>query len=180
MVNSLGLRRLSAVTLACVLAATTSAWADGSVSALRKPSGGPAGMGARPGEMAFFDSIVQQYNASGERFRIDGLPVGLHDLSCDPQRLHHAWRKPAVPLRRRPADGEDECGLKPAYAGRLQFRVAPIPHRQSFHGHVRLPHHSRTRHDLAVRLSGLPLGLWMRAFAGFDAAELSQFGNIVI
>jgi hypothetical protein len=41
------------------------ACADGSVSALGM------GMGARPGEMQKFDAVVQQYNASGERFRID-------------------------------------------------------------------------------------------------------------
>jgi hypothetical protein len=28
-------------------------------------------MGARPGEMGRFDAVVQQYNASGEHFRID-------------------------------------------------------------------------------------------------------------
>jgi hypothetical protein len=39
--------------------------ADGSVSALGM------GMGARPGEMGRFDAVVAQYNASGERFRID-------------------------------------------------------------------------------------------------------------
>ena len=43
-----------------------SARADGSVSALGM------GMGARPGEMGKFDAVVAQYNASGERFRIDG------------------------------------------------------------------------------------------------------------
>lgn len=41
------------------------AHADGSVSALGM------GMGARPGEMPRFDAVVQRYNASGERFRID-------------------------------------------------------------------------------------------------------------
>ncbi|HEY2136797.1 MAG TPA: hypothetical protein VGH49_12970 [Xanthobacteraceae bacterium] len=41
------------------------AHADGSVSALHM------GMGARPGEMGRFDAVVQQYNGSGERFRID-------------------------------------------------------------------------------------------------------------
>jgi len=53
--------------LLCGLAAFASApaRADGSVSALRM------GMGARPGEMPKFDAVVQQYNASGERFRID-------------------------------------------------------------------------------------------------------------
>jgi hypothetical protein len=44
----------------------TPARADGSVSALGM------GMGARPGEMGRFDAVVAQYNASGERFRIDG------------------------------------------------------------------------------------------------------------
>lgn len=63
---------LGALTLACAAGLAASASADGSSSALRKPSGQPAGMGARPGEMAFFDSVVQQYNASGDRFRIDG------------------------------------------------------------------------------------------------------------
>ena len=52
--------------------AATPATADGAVSKLRKPSGQSAGMGARPGEREFFDSVVAQYNASGERFRIDG------------------------------------------------------------------------------------------------------------
>ena len=57
---------LSALTLVCVLGyAVAPAKADGSVSALGM------GMGARPGEMPRFDAVVQQYNASGERFRID-------------------------------------------------------------------------------------------------------------
>jgi len=43
-----------------------SARAEGSVSALHM------GMGAREGEMGRFDAVVAQYNASGERFRIDG------------------------------------------------------------------------------------------------------------
>ena len=42
------------------------AYADGSVSSLRM------GYGARnPAEFAQFKSVIQQYNASGERFRID-------------------------------------------------------------------------------------------------------------
>jgi hypothetical protein len=61
------IRALSALTLLCALglAAAAPARADGSVSALGM------GMGARPGEMPRFDAVVQQYNASGERFRID-------------------------------------------------------------------------------------------------------------
>jgi hypothetical protein len=51
----------------CALGAFTGpARADGSVSALGM------GMGARPGHMPEFDAVVLQYNASGERFRIDG------------------------------------------------------------------------------------------------------------
>ena len=46
--------------------ATRGAYADGSVSSLRM------GYGARnPQEFAKFQSVIQQYNASGERFRID-------------------------------------------------------------------------------------------------------------
>jgi hypothetical protein len=42
------------------------AYADGAVSSLRM------GYGARnPAEFAQFQSVIQQYNASGERFRID-------------------------------------------------------------------------------------------------------------
>lgn len=54
--------------LLCALVALTAApaHADGSVSALGM------GMGARPGEMPRFDAVVEQYNATGERFRIDG------------------------------------------------------------------------------------------------------------
>jgi hypothetical protein len=60
-------RALSTLTFLCMLVAFAAvpARADGSVSALGM------GTGARPGEMARFDAIVQQYNASGERFRID-------------------------------------------------------------------------------------------------------------
>jgi len=59
-------RILSALALACAIGAVAApARADGSVSALRM------GMGAKPGEMGRFDAVVQQYNASGERFRID-------------------------------------------------------------------------------------------------------------
>jgi hypothetical protein len=68
MCKSQRLRRgLSALTFLCALGAfaAPSAGADGSVSALGM------GMGARPGEMPRFDTVVQQYNASGERFRID-------------------------------------------------------------------------------------------------------------
>jgi hypothetical protein len=56
---------LSVLAFLCGLGALTPARADGSVSALGM------GMGARPGEMGRFDAVVQQYNASGERFRID-------------------------------------------------------------------------------------------------------------
>jgi hypothetical protein len=47
------------------VAGSVAALADGSVSALGM------GMGARPGEMGRFDAVVNTYNASGERFRID-------------------------------------------------------------------------------------------------------------
>jgi hypothetical protein len=61
------MRALSALTVVGALGASAAmpARADGSVSALGM------GMGARPGEMARFDAVVQQYNRSGERFRID-------------------------------------------------------------------------------------------------------------
>ena len=60
-------RAVGALALACIVGAFAApAHADGSVSALRM------GMGAKPGEMGRFDAVVQQYNASGERFRIDG------------------------------------------------------------------------------------------------------------
>jgi hypothetical protein len=61
-------RVLSTILLVCaaIACAPASARAEGSVSALHM------GMGARPGEMGRFDAVVAQYNASGERFRIDG------------------------------------------------------------------------------------------------------------
>jgi hypothetical protein len=58
-------RVLSALAFFVALGAVGPARADGSVSMLGM------GMGARPGEMGRFDAVVQQYNASGERFRID-------------------------------------------------------------------------------------------------------------
>ena len=60
-------RALGALLLLCLISAfaCAPARADGSVSGLHM------GMGARPGEMGRFDAVVQQYNASGERFRID-------------------------------------------------------------------------------------------------------------
>ena len=57
---------LAAALFGAVSLAAAPVRADGSVSALGM------GMGARPGEMGRFDAVVQQYNASGERFRIDG------------------------------------------------------------------------------------------------------------
>jgi hypothetical protein len=42
------------------------AYADGSVSSLHMGYGAPT-----PADFAHFQSVVQQYNASGERFRID-------------------------------------------------------------------------------------------------------------
>src|SRR5579862_1732426 len=59
------LRTLGALTIVCGLIASAPAHADGSVSALHM------GMGAKPGEMPRFDAVVERYNASGERFRID-------------------------------------------------------------------------------------------------------------
>ena len=61
------MRGLSALAFVCALdgVATMPSRADGSVSALQM------GMGARRGEMGRFDAVVSQYNASGERFRID-------------------------------------------------------------------------------------------------------------
>src|SRR5215468_10632487 len=59
-------RILGALALACTIGAFAApVHAEGSVSALHM------GMGARPGEMGRFDAVVSQYNASGERFRID-------------------------------------------------------------------------------------------------------------
>jgi hypothetical protein len=62
---------IAAALYALATYAAAPARADGSVSALRKPSGQSMGMGAQAGEMPLFDAVVAQYNASGERFRID-------------------------------------------------------------------------------------------------------------
>lgn len=61
------MRAFRALLLLCAVATFTPApaHAEGSVSALHM------GMGAKSGEMGRFDAIVEQYNASGERFRID-------------------------------------------------------------------------------------------------------------
>jgi hypothetical protein len=58
---------LSALSLLCALGVlATPAHADGSVSALHM------GMGAKDSSaMMHFDAVIAQYNASGERFRID-------------------------------------------------------------------------------------------------------------
>jgi len=60
-------RALSGLMIASCLVTCTAvkARADGSVSALQM------GMGAKAGEMPRFDAVVAEYNASGERFRID-------------------------------------------------------------------------------------------------------------
>ena len=68
MLKSISLKRALGA-LACTLCAMIAepAYADGSVSALGM------GMGARDGAaMRRFDAVIAQYNASGERFRIDG------------------------------------------------------------------------------------------------------------
>ena len=57
---------LSGLTLLCAIGACATARADGSVSALGM------GRGTGPNQpMGAFEAVVQQYNASGERFRID-------------------------------------------------------------------------------------------------------------
>ena len=60
---------LTALTLVCIFGAFAAApaRADGSVSAL-----GMGGGTTRTAGLAAFDAVVQKYNASGERFRIDG------------------------------------------------------------------------------------------------------------
>jgi len=58
-------RALCAGIVLCGAFAAAPARADGSVSALGM------GMGAKPHQMPRFDAVVAQYNASGERFRID-------------------------------------------------------------------------------------------------------------
>jgi hypothetical protein len=65
--NTAMIRALGAIAFLCLLAmsANSPARADGSVSQIGM------GMGAKPGEMPKFDAVVAQYNASGERFRID-------------------------------------------------------------------------------------------------------------
>ena len=58
---------LSGLTLLCAIGACATAHADGSVSALHM------GLGTGPNQpMGAFEAVAQQYNASGERFRIDG------------------------------------------------------------------------------------------------------------
>lgn len=58
--------RVLGVLCASILCTVEATCADGSVSSLRM------GYGARnPAEFAQFQSVIQQYNASGERFRID-------------------------------------------------------------------------------------------------------------
>ena len=63
MVNR-GCKLAAGLVLGLVMAIPARAY--GSVSSLRM------GMGARPGEMGKFDAVIQRFNASGERFRIDG------------------------------------------------------------------------------------------------------------
>ena len=88
-------RALSVRAIACSIALFSSApaGADGSVSALGM------GMGARPGEMGHFDAVVSQYDASGERFRIDGhcqsactMFLSIHNvcIELDAMLLFHA------------------------------------------------------------------------------------------
>lgn len=61
-----GWRQLAFVLVFCGLA-VQQAYADGSVSSLRMGYGAPDAA-----SFAHFQSVVAQYNASGERFRIDG------------------------------------------------------------------------------------------------------------
>ena len=59
-------RALGALGFFCCGLAGQSAYADGSVSSLGMGYGAP-----NPAAFAHFQSVVAQYNASGERFRID-------------------------------------------------------------------------------------------------------------
>ena len=99
------MRALGAMTFFCVFSAMTfeQARADGSVSTLRKPGGQSMGMGAKPGERPLFDAVVEKYNASGERFRIDGhcqsmctIFLSIHNVCITPNSmlLFHAGGNP--------------------------------------------------------------------------------------
>ena len=66
--------------------ATQSAYADGSVSSLRMGYGA-----ATPAEFDQFLAVIQQYNASGERFRIDShcqsactMFLSIHNVCVSP------------------------------------------------------------------------------------------------
>jgi hypothetical protein len=94
----LGLSLTSSVlTVLCGLIASAPARADGSVSALHM------GMGAKPGEMPLFDAVVEKYNGSGERFRIDShcqsactIFLAIHNVCITPGAtlLFHAGGDP--------------------------------------------------------------------------------------
>jgi hypothetical protein len=79
--------------------AAQSAHADGSVSSLRMGYGAPSAA-----EFAHFQAVVAQYNASGERFRIDGhcqsactMFLSIRNVCVSPGAtlLFHAGGNPA-------------------------------------------------------------------------------------
>jgi len=120
------IRALAAVLFFCAVGTCSdrSAWADGSVQALRKPNGYPVGLGAGNGEWGIFDGIVQQYNASGERFRIDAhcqsactIFLSIRNVCITPnaQLLFHAGGNPNARGRKHePSTQKMIAAYKPA------------------------------------------------------------------
>src|SRR5215469_11169518 len=119
------IRALAAVLFFCAVGtcAATSAWAEGAVSDLRKPSGIPIGMGAYRGEWPIFDAIVRQYNASRERFRINShcqsactIFLSIRNVCITPsaQLLFHAGGDPRTGIKHEWSTQHMLAAYKPA------------------------------------------------------------------
>jgi hypothetical protein len=107
---------------------------------------------AKGGWFAQFDPIVQQYNQSGEQFRIEGhcqsactLFLGIKNVCImrSARLLFHAGHD-----RSRNISASATNHLMSAYNGKLRAYLGREPR----HGDARLPYDFRRRHDRQVRL----------------------------
>ncbi len=126
------------------------AMADGSVSSLGM------GMGARNYEIfQRFQAVVAQYNASGERFRIDSHCQSACTMFLS---IRNVCVTPNAKLLFHAGGNMREGRINPARSQEMlstyNSKLRQYRERERLHEYVRVPHDFRPRHHFEVRLSG--------------------------
>ena len=117
------------------------------------------GYGARnPAAFAQFLSVIQQYNASGERFRIDSHCQSACTMFLS---IRNVCVTPGATLLFHAGGSMQKGIISPSATQQMlstyNAALQTVCHRQPFHGYVRLSSDFRQRNHQALRLPGLPV-----------------------